>query len=292
MKKYKNIDSFFLIFIIVIIISLIIFYYNINTYIELYEDKKEIVDIFIKTYHKDYEWLEYLIKSIKKFASGFRNVIIVSDNDGHTIPDHIKEIMPLTIFYTDIPTDTSNLDFLGNKNIGYTYQQHIKLSWMNYTDADAILLLDSDEMLTEKTTPEHFKNNGKYNWYYSEWDENLDDIVWRAAVDKIFQIKSKYNSMRITGFIFTKNTTNKLYNFIKEKHNVNNFWELIIKEQLASFSEYNIYGTFIRTIDDTDYNILSIDNDLKVHNHTIIKSWSYGEFTQENKDKRNSILNS
>src|SRR5206468_8669427 len=39
----------------------------------------KIVDIFIKTYPGDYVWLEYCIRSLMKYARGFRQIVIVSD---------------------------------------------------------------------------------------------------------------------------------------------------------------------------------------------------------------------
>lgn len=35
-----------------------------------------MVDIFIKTYHKDFDYLYYCLSSNKKFAKGFRKIVI------------------------------------------------------------------------------------------------------------------------------------------------------------------------------------------------------------------------
>ena len=39
-----------------------------------------MTDIFIKTYPGDFIWLKYCIRSIEKFVTGFRNIIIVTDS--------------------------------------------------------------------------------------------------------------------------------------------------------------------------------------------------------------------
>ena len=62
-----------------------------------------IVDIYIVTYHSDFVWLEYCIKSVRKYASGFRDVVVVTDNDNHKIPQHILDIMPLKVIYENVP---------------------------------------------------------------------------------------------------------------------------------------------------------------------------------------------
>jgi hypothetical protein len=114
------------------------------------------IDIFIKTYVNDFIWLEYLLKSVNKFAQGFRNVIIISDNDGNNIPESILKIMPVTVKYVDVPNKMP--DKLSHLP-GYLWQQIIKINWMDYTDADAVLILDSDEMLTSSIRVSDFMDD-------------------------------------------------------------------------------------------------------------------------------------
>ena len=39
-----------------------------------------MTDIFIKTYPGDFIWLEYCIRSIEKFVTGFRDIVIITDS--------------------------------------------------------------------------------------------------------------------------------------------------------------------------------------------------------------------
>jgi hypothetical protein len=242
------------------------------------------VDIFIKTYHKDFIWLEYLLKSIKKFASGFRNIIIISDDDGNLLPDHFKTIIDFTIIYVKIPKSSIKFEV----GIGYAWQQYIKLSWYNYTDAESIVLLDSDEMLTCNTTPDSFKSNGKYNWFYRTWTDAGNAICHKNSVDKILKYNTEYECMYVPVFYFTKSATHSLEKYLTKLHGTSNIWDIIILLNLPKLSEFNIFGNFIHKIQHPDYNYLY--NTTNAFNNSILLSWSWGGLTNEDKFKRNKIL--
>lgn len=45
-----------------------------------------MIGIFIKTYPGDFVWLEFCIKSIQKFITGYRKIIIVTDSGTELVP--------------------------------------------------------------------------------------------------------------------------------------------------------------------------------------------------------------
>jgi hypothetical protein len=45
-----------------------------------------MIDIFYKSYAKDFEWLYYSLKSIKKYLTGYNKIIII-------IPEKEKELL-------------------------------------------------------------------------------------------------------------------------------------------------------------------------------------------------------
>lgn len=245
-----------------------------------------IVDIFIKTYHKDFQWLKYCLKSIDKFASGFRNIIIVSDNDDHLIPNDYL-ISNCKVFYVSIP---KKQPIYVDHGIGYLWQQCIKLSWYNYTDADAVLVMDSDEMFTCPTNPEHFKSHFKFNWFYRDWKDAGSGICWKESTDKLLQIDTAYEAMCITGFILCRDTTIALKNALCSIHGTNDIWEVLLKYNMTTMSEFNVFGSFVHHFDRKEYSQI-YDKDLsKYHNITILKSWSWGGLNKEDIETRNKIL--
>lgn len=276
---------------IVIILLLILLYILLRrNQIEHFENNNENVDIFIKTYHKDFIWLEYCIKSIKKFCKGFRDLVIVSDDDGHEVPENIKNIMPLKIFYEKVPTNINFMD-----NVGYNWQQYVKLNWIKYTDADIVFVFDSDYMLTHDITPNDFKINNKYYWIYRGWDTAGAAQCWKESTDKILGLNTINETMVAPCFVFTRNTTNKFHEFINNKYKINNFWEMILEKKIGKFSEFNIFGNFIYYIYDNEYEKIML-NDSKhlpnhLPNHRIIQSLSWGGLDEKEKKRREEILN-
>ena len=245
------------------------------------------VDIFIKTYHTDFQWLVYCLKSIKKFATGFRKIVIVSDNDGHVIPiDYLFDTCE--VHYTSLPEKEPEVVEHG---IGYLWQQAVKLNWVDYTDADAVLIMDSDEMLTVPITPESFKTNGKFSWYFREWKDAGTGICWKPPTDFILKLDTNYEAMAITGFILQRETTFALHKFLCNLHETETIWDIFVKNNTKTASEFNIFGSFIHHFDRNEYNKITNYNRENCINFSIKKAWSWGGISDEEKEKMESILN-
>jgi hypothetical protein len=244
------------------------------------------IDIFIKTYHKDFEWLPFCLKSIEKFAKGFRNVVIVSDNDGHIIPpEYLNE--KCRVMYVDISSVTpSNVDH----GVGYLWQQYIKLMWYKYSDADSVLIMDSDEMFTKVISPSTFKRHGKFTWNYRRWEEADTGICWKKPTDMLLKIDSKYEAMAITGFILQRETTVALKNHLCSIHETNDIWDIFVKHNMNTASEFNVFGSFIHHFDRTEYTQVFDYNPENCINYTIRKAWSWGGISDEERGIRESLL--
>lgn len=234
--------------------------------------------IFIKTYPKDHVWLQYLLPSIEKYAEGFKDVVIVSDA-GSVIPsEYLRSIKKFQVktHYIPVPMSDSRYPDFGH-GVGYLWQQYIKLSWHNLCDADSALLLDSDEMLCKPLTPDHLKHDGKWIWTYRLWKDAESAMAWKSSTDTILKCNTPYEAMACTGFVLTRSSTINLLNYIYQKNNISNFWELVVKKKMNSFSEYNIYGSFIHMVHDPEY-YYNTQNDVPPQN-CIIKHWSWGGIT-------------
>lgn len=248
-----------------------------------------IVDIFIKTYHKDYVWLEYCLKSIRKFASGFRNIVIVGDHGDIPIPPQYYEGLPVKIVYSAKPARAPTYVEHG---LGYLWQQYIKLSWHTLTDADAVLVLDSDWMLTAPTTPTDFMVDGKFAWVFRRWENAGSGICWKKPTEFLLKIPSEYEGMGIAGFILQRETTIALKNCICSLHGVQDIWDIVLKYNLSTFSEFNLFGSFIHAFDRKEYTCLYEPDVTKLHNYTLLASWSWGGLKAEDKAGRDTILSS
>ena len=254
-----------------------------------------IIDIFIKTYHKDFSLLKYCLMSIKKYVSHFRRVVIISDNDGNKIPNDILSIMNIHVVYENIP---SEMKYLGNQ-AGYLAQQVIKLNWFTYTDADSVLIIDSDCMFTCPTSPKNFMDeHGRYKWFYRDWNDAPDaKNAWFATTYNVLGFEPPYEAMCVNGFMLEKKTSINLLNYFNNKYNVNNLWQYFNKNQIKTFSEFNTYGNFLYNYGDNKiYNKVLIHQGIEketgkpIFNSSIFQGWSWKEVSQEEITKRNTIL--
>jgi hypothetical protein len=98
------------------------------------------VDLVIRTYYKDLEWLEYCLRSIRRYATGFRSVIVVIPRASEgaylrrrIVADHL------------VICQSFRDDYLG--------QQVTKLYSDEYTDADYIAHLDADTVFIRPVSP-------------------------------------------------------------------------------------------------------------------------------------------
>ena len=254
-------------------------------------ESEKIIDIFIKTYHKDFVWLYYCIKSIHKFAKNFRKVIIVSDNDGNEVPKIITDIMPLDVFYTDLPsTLPTNLKM----SIGYVWQQVVKLQWMEYSDSDAVLLLDSDWMISgDLSAKDLVDEDGKFHWFYRDWNLAEDAICWKIPTTIFLQREPRYEAMCLPGYIFEKNTTKRFIDYVMKIHDKTTLWDIFTVPNIQSFSEYNAYGNFIDSVDEGNnvyHKKVNITNYTPFYNSNIVVSWSWGGLKDEDRKRREEIL--
>jgi hypothetical protein len=246
-----------------------------------------ICDIFIKTYHGDFCWLDGCLKSIKKYCSGFRDVVIVTEDDGHIIPPELSAILPFKVHYVPLPSRIpTKINALG---IGYIWQQNIKLNWINYTDADMVIIVDSDEMFRKAVTPEHFMTNGKLNWWARKWEEAPGCECHKPNTDIILKTNTLYETMACPVFAFDRQTTIEFLKYICELHGVSSFWDIVIKYNLNHISEYNVFGNYINLTSCPKYNF-RFDLVNAFNHHAICIFWSWGGMSPEKIMEREKIL--
>lgn len=123
-------------------------------------------DIFIKTYSKVADWHQWAMKSIAKYASGFRRTLVVGEQ----------------------------------RVEGYQQMQIVKLSADQHTDADFILFTDSDCLFTLPVTPATYLRNGKPIWLMRSWESALSkegDAVmrWQRGMQKFFGMAPPHEFM-------------------------------------------------------------------------------------------------
>jgi hypothetical protein len=185
-------------------------------------------DIFIRSYAKDFPWLHHALRSIQKFATGFRDIVIV-------IPD-TDDLSCLTLERVVKVKDTMD---------GYLAQQITKLRSDQYTDSDLILVTDSDTLFTELVTPESFMRDGKPIWFMTPWSEEMlahpGTREWFFVMKNFFGEDPPAEFMRRQPFMFPREVLKGLRDFCYAK------FEKSIDDYVrdaGKFSEWNILGMY------------------------------------------------
>ena len=152
------------------------------------------------------------------------------------------------------------------------------------------MVLDSDEMLVTNVTPSTFRDaRGRWLWAYRSWEKAGSAIVWKEPTEKVLKFEPKYEAMCFAPFILERRITYNFIQYLKGIHQASSLFDVFFKYDINLFSEYNAYGSFILEFDTVVY--YTLVDDFKDLNRTIIKSWSYGGVSEEEREKRNSILN-
>ena len=256
-----------------------------------------MIDIFIKTYPGDFIWLEYCIRSIEKFVTGFRNIIIVTDSGTNL---DINSKLPIKIFYEDLPNETHPCPV----GIGYAWAQGIKLNWTKYTDSDYVLQVDSDTMFCDKIDLSYYKIDDKIKWFYREWSESGEGEIHRVPADFFIKRETNIDHMPAPTWLFSRKTTEFFQKWTDE--NWGGIWNYlnIHARQLWSNDlnlnskhinthkgwgscEYHMYGNFIEFFYPEEYTLIH-SSQYKV---PIRQSWSWGGLQDEEIKLREEILN-
>jgi hypothetical protein len=188
-----------------------------------------IYDIFIRTYPGDYNWLAYCLKSIHKFATGFRKIWIVSPAETPFAPFFDPEFVEWKVLNEE-------------SEDGYLSQQIHKLYADAITgyEADYYLHIDSDTLFTRPVTPQDFfSRQGGMIWYYTPYENT--ETPWQPITEKFIGHGVPNEFMRRLPMMVPRWLYAKLreYCFFQHKRIIS---EYIRTQPYREFSEFNALG--------------------------------------------------
>lgn len=185
-------------------------------------------DIFIKTYPRDAEWLVYCLRSIQKFVTGFRDIIVAMPED-MDFPLTLEKIVRL-------PGPES-----------YLYQQVAKLHADCHTDADCILHIDSDSILAIPVTPETFLREGKPVWLYRPLHAgSQEEKAWLHVMTKCLGRAPAWEYMCKSTIMVPRAGYGLFRDFVQKRHGMS-LDAYVMNQPCNEFSEYNCLGMFLHT---------------------------------------------
>ena len=216
-------------------------------------------DIFIRTYEKDIPWFNYCLKSIAKFATGFRKVIVCIPEGQQHLLSHLtsEKVVTCPVYKND-----------------YNGQQITKLSAWTYTDADYILFIDSDCIFNEDVCPEDYIIDGKpilIKENFERLKENEGCYARKKTLSELFGFDVEFEYMRRNGLFYRRDTLKNL------------FIRLPITEDNV-ISEFNVIGIYCDKYEHDKYTILEAGVD-KIPDNKVRQFWSWGGLSDDIKSE-------
>lgn len=201
-------------------------------------------ELFICSFHKDFPYLSYCLRSIEKFARGFSGVtIVVPDYDLSTLNKMVCELSGESgiPFYCKSGPEWENKGFLWHE------AQIVRADeWC--PAADFICHFDSDCIFTEPVTPERFFCSGKpilrYEAYATIGARVPGVLKWKEATEACVPFKSLYETMRCHTMTHIRDTYAKTRQLI-EQTTGKNWYEYILScrnEYPQTFAEFPTLG--------------------------------------------------
>lgn len=230
-----------------------------------------VCDILIKSYPPDYERLGYCLRSLWKFAHGFRNIVlIVPHGTQNSLPKNAPQAIPVVEF-----------------GEGYMYQQALKANAHEFTDAEYVLHIDSDTMLTRPITPLTFMNEGKPWWLYTPYSEIV--CPWQKITEKFMDEPLDYEFMRRLPLFIPRWLHEETAKFCLERHKMR-LTDYIMTQSHRAFSEFNALGALAWTRFKDKFQWINTTTE-PMPDTCAIQRWSGDAFDDGIKAKCEEILN-
>lgn len=232
------------------------------------------VDIFIRTYKKDLPWLQYCLRSIQKFATGYRKIVVcIPENQVHLLKDfNLENVVTCPVF---------SEDYLG--------QQVSKLYADVYCGSDYVLYVDSDCVFTKPCdVSKDLFFNDKPVVYKTLYSKVGDAICWKEVTERTLNKKGiDWEYMRRMPILYKSDTINDLRDYMELIHN-RSIDKYITGQPGRHFSEFNCLGAFAESFCNEDYHFH--DTDYGVEEAYLVQHWSWGGITTEIRAKIEEIL--
>jgi len=233
-----------------------------------------MIDIFIRTYKKDLVWLKYCLKSIQKYVTGYRRIVIcIPYNQKYLLDDWnlTQEKIEGCEIYHD--------DYLG--------QQISKLLADAYCGSKYVLFVDSDCVFTDNFDCSSMLNGENPILYKTHYSQVGDAMCWKPITERALNAACEFEYMRRMPLMFRSETIADLRTYMELIHGVT--METYVNSQpLRQFSEFNALGAFAERFYHEQYHFINTDSG--VEPLPCKQFWSWGGITDEIKKEIEEVL--
>ena len=186
-------------------------------------------DLFIRSYYKDFRWLTFCLRSVAKYAHGFRKVILV-------VPESSASRLDRSSFEGDI-----DIQLCGNFEDDYLGQQVTKLYADLYTDADFICHIDADCLFWRDTRPDDLMQCGRAIISITPYSLFPKERAWQRLSEEFMTHPVQHDFMRRQPFLFPRWLYSECRIYAEAVHQ-QSLSAYVLSRFPGGFSEYNALG--------------------------------------------------
>jgi hypothetical protein len=192
-------------------------------------------DLFIKSCAKDVEWLKYSLRSIQKFCTGFRDVVLL-------FPKEEKDaLVPLNL-------KSEKVHYTLESGDRYLWQQVEKLRAYAYSDAQFFTYVDSDVVFTKPVCPKDLFFEGKPIILYTPYSvlvkkDGTPDTPWQPITEAALKRPVEYEFMRRHPMTANRYLLMEFQAFMRGTHGKEPE-DYIMEQKNRAFSEFNALFAF------------------------------------------------
>lgn len=233
-----------------------------------------IIDLFCKSYSGDFEWLKYLLRSIPKFVTGYRDIVLV-------VPETDRSLIQ------GFNLTKERVHYVKEEGNPYLFQQRIKLNADSFTEAPFCCFVDSDCFFYRPINiQEELFKDGKPILMATPYTDLPPSVPWQPVTEKALGFLPEFETMRRLPLLYKAEHLDRLRRHIAHVHgqSVNDYINSV-----SSFSEFNALGSYILKYHPNEISVLNTQTD-PVPEQWAYQAWSWGGITPEIKAKYERLL--
>lgn len=237
-------------------------------------------DIVCVTYGPDAVWTKYMLRSIRKWSRGFRQVHVIYPEKDDALFREIAQDFPDTKLHAVVEPAAN----------GHRHQMVLKCTADEFSDADFIHHIDSDCVLTGPFSPEDVFTDGRPDLIYTLYS-SLQNVPWQGITENTLGFACPWETMRRFPFVYPRWLYPALRSHIEARHGLP-FAPWVYNAPLIGgawhgFSEFNALGAFALQRFADSFRVYDSLHGLKPVN--VFQNWSHFSRGEEHRARWEEI---
>jgi Family of unknown function (DUF6492) len=234
--------------------------------------------IFIRSYRRDFKWLMYCLRSIRKFVSDYEEVVLnIEEKDVKILQKYLG-----TGTHEKLRVVTSP-NYEGD---GYVWQQFDKLMCHHHILTPYVMFVDSDMVFFAPTDVSQFARDGKPCILKTPYSSI--DCPWQPITETLMKQPVEFEYMRRMPLLYDVNTLSNLTHFFRTLHG-KTLEEHCKGMRDRGLSEFNLMGAYADAYEREKYYFLHTEKE-ELPQLNCKQFWSWSGLKEEEKKEIEALL--